>query len=116
MTTFVDRPYGDGQNYRQSNDPITAVGPGTPIRLIGTDVVVQLDGPATAVTCTVQRSMKDPAGPTGASWAPVDTISGNPSTGIVPSIYSEPGCAWWRLNITALTGSLVNASVAGKGA
>jgi hypothetical protein len=101
-------------------DTLTAVGFTTPILFCACDIALQLDGVATAVTAQVQRSVRNPSGADnagGPAWAPVDVaVSGNAATGIVPVKYSEPGMAWWRVSVTALTGASVGVSLTGKGA
>lgn len=77
-------------------------------------LVVQITGAATSVTFVVERSTKNPALFTP-NWAPAkDPISGNPSTGMIPEGFYEPGVAWWRVRITAMTGTTVKVCIAGK--
>lgn len=95
---------------------LTATGATDWIKLAG-ELVVQITGDATAVTATVQRSAVDPsADGSTADPAPAgDDITGDPSSGIQPIAYLEPGVAWWRVNVTALTGDHLRIAISGKG-
>ena len=76
---------------------------------------VQVTGVATAITGTVQRSTRDPAG--GApNIAVVAPLTGNPSTGIAPEFFNEPGIAWWRVDVSALSGAGATVAITGAGA
>jgi hypothetical protein len=70
------------------------------------------NGSCTSVTGVIERSGANPdptAGGPGACPVKADStgLSGNPSSAgsILPLIYEEPGYAWWRFNISAMTGT-----------
>jgi hypothetical protein len=100
-------------------EKITAVGK-TGFAVFRDGVVLQASGVATAVTMVLERHpvLPDNATPSAASinWAPADVaITGNPSTGLVPTLYQGRGEAWLRVNVTALTGASVDVHLAGEG-
>lgn len=80
------------------------------------NVTVQVDGAATAITLTVERTTQDPTSGVAVTAAPASTttITGNPATGIQPSVYIETGVAWWRATLSALTGT-ATVALSGKG-
>lgn len=79
------------------------------------DIAVQITGSATAVTAVVERSTRNPSNTPNAAPLSADNITGNPSTGIPVTSFYEPGAAWWRVRLTALTGGTVNVSFASSG-
>lgn len=96
---------------RHLEQQLTAVGETDWVCLTG-DVALQVTGAATAVTVQLQRSTKDPT--VAANPVTVDeVVTGNPSTGIKPVAYLEPGVAWWRGKVTALIGASVQISICG---
>jgi len=112
-TEFIITPPGGG--YRTGRATLTATGQTGWMKFIAGDLIVQLDGAATAVTASVQRSSTNPA-LGSVTPAPADStgFTGNPSTGIAPNIYTETGVGWWRVNVTDLTGTPLNISLTGK--
>lgn len=74
---------------------------------------VQITGAATSISAVIERSTRDPAGTAGPNAATIDTITGNPSTGIVPSSYEEDGMSWVRWRVPTLNGA-AHLSLAGK--
>lgn len=91
----------------------TAVGVTEGVRVRGA-VAIQYTGSATAITSVVERSTIDPV-LGNPNWARVEDtpVSGNPSTGMTVSSYTEPAIAWWRVRLTALTGTSVTVSISG---
>lgn len=87
-------------------------------RFVACDICAQVSGSASAVVAVVQRSDVNP-GADGAlaQAAPADAtgFTGNPTTGIAPNIYTEPGVGWWRINVTTVTAGTVRASLSGIG-
>jgi hypothetical protein len=79
------------------------------------DIAIQLVGAATAVTAVVERSPVHPS--EGAIAGPVSTtpLTGNPSTGMPVASFFEPGVAWWRVRLTALTGDALTVAVSAVG-
>lgn len=78
-------------------------------------LVLSLSGTATAVTVQVQRSPTPPDRLGNASWAPADVaVSGSLATGVLPVEYIEPTFGWWRVNVTAVSGGTVSASLSGQ--
>ena len=73
-------------------------------------LIVQVTGAATAVSIDIERSTINPV-MAAANPAKVATITGNPATGITPSIYEEPGAGWWRAKLTSITGTPVHISI-----
>ena len=83
------------------------------MRLGPGDVAVQLSGDGT-VTAIVERSTRVP---TAANWAPADSevLTGSLDTGIEAVLFREPARAWWRVRVTARTGT-VKVSINGRAA
>lgn len=100
-------------DYTQLDEDVTAAPHSTaPIRVTG-EIALQIAGAATAVTAQVERSTRDPA--VSPNWAPAgDPVSGNPSTGIQCKRYDEPTRAWWRVTVTAITGSGLSVVLSGE--
>lgn len=84
------------------------------------EIILQVDGAATAVTVVLDRMTCNPdaTGLAEQSYAPVtDTnTTGNPATGIQSRVFMETGIAWWRPRVTSLTGAPVFVSLSGRGA
>lgn len=99
---------------RMLEHSFTAVGATDWVKLTG-EIAVQITGAATAITAKVQRSTRDPDDTPNTANVGED-ITGNPSTGIDPVGFTEPGAAWWRVDVTALTGSPAEVSLSGGGA
>lgn len=100
----VERATGD-LVFQQVTEDHSAVGTTEAIRVIG-EIALQISGDATAITAVLERSTRDPG--LGANWAPAgDAISGNPSTGLQVKRYAEPTRAWYRVNISSITGGSV---------
>lgn len=78
------------------------------------DIAIQITGTATSVTAVVERATR---GPTNTpNPAPVgDAITGNALSGIPVATFYEPGVAWWRVRITAISGGIANISITGSG-
>lgn len=97
------------------NQRLTAVNDVTDWVLCQKDIAVQLTGPSTVVTAVVERSTINPA--LGANPAPLDStnLTGNPTTGINVNQFYEPGAAWWRVRVTALTGTAVDVALTTSG-
>lgn len=75
---------------------------------------VSVWGTATLCSVQVQRSATGPDDPLGVNFVPADIpITGNPSTGLTPVIYTEPSFGWWRVNVTSITGGSLNTSISG---
>lgn len=70
---------------------------------ISGSLAVQFSGAGTSITYKVERSTVDPAG-TANTVLMAASATVNPSTGVVPLFYTEPGVAWYRVNVTAITG------------
>lgn len=84
------------------------------IQFANCEVIVTVSGTATSCTVQVQRSAFSPTDPLGPLWVPADVvITGDPATGILPVVYSEPAFGWWRLNVTTITGGYLNATFSG---
>jgi len=87
-------------------------------KFIDTQIAVQIDGDATSVTATVLRAGINPyQNPNTTTGAPADSsgITGDPSTGIPPNLYTEPGVGWWAVDVTALSGGSINVTMSGIG-
>lgn len=97
--------------------PFTTTGSTEWAKFQDTMVIVQLDGTATSVTAIVERTTLDPNRSDVFYYAPADDtpITGDPSSGISPSIYQEYGVAWWRVRLTAVAGGTCVASMSGRG-
>lgn len=110
--------WGRDNRFRSDVTDVTAAPTSTPpVRLAG-QVAVQITGTATAITAAIERSVVDPGadGSTGA-WAPARApITGNPSTGIEVLAFYEPGVAWWRVRVTAMTGAAAAVALSGGAA
>lgn len=110
-----------GYNF-SSGEPATIInnltesGDVTEWALVAGKLAVQITGTASAVTAVVERSTFDPGETANTVVVDNEPITGNPSTGIFPVVYEEPGAAWWRVRLTALTGGMVNVSISGKAA
>lgn len=74
-------------------------------------LAVQITGTATDVTILVERSTRAPDDPAGLNTAVVDTLTGNPATGLAPAGFDEPGLAWWRARATGITGGEVTIAI-----
>jgi hypothetical protein len=76
---------------------------------------VQITGQATSITAVVERSSLDPLSSDGANPTPADgvTLTGDPSSGLIPTGYYEPGTAWWRVRVSSLSGGVVTISLSG---
>lgn len=86
-----------------------------PLLLSAGNVLVSISGTATSITAQVQRCDNDPNGPLGANWVPVDSgTTGNPSTGMQPTLYIEPGLGQWRIAASAVSGGYVNCTISGQ--
>jgi len=98
------------------NRAITAIGQSTDWVEFVHSLAIQVTGPATAVTLVVERStIKPDANGAGGNPAPVGSvITGNPSTGLEPQLYEEPGRGWWRARCTAITGASVLVDLTGR--
>lgn len=107
--------FNDARQRKTINQNLTAVGDVSDWVLCQRDIAVQITGVATAVTAVVERSTVNPT--QGGNPAPVatDPISGNASTGITVAQFYEPGSAWWRVRLTALTGASVDVGIATSG-
>lgn len=90
--------------FNQFDQDFSATGSTDPIRFGPGEVVVQLSGTGT-VTAIVERSTRAPS---AANWAPADydPISGDLDVGVAAERYAEPVRAWWRVSITARTGTV----------
>ena len=101
----TNRVYPQGTGYVTQEDQLTTTGTTTPLKVVGGSVAYSFDGAATSITGTIQRSVDG-----GTTWhlATTSAVSGNPSTFIAPVLNTESGIAWYRVNITAITGSPVN--------
>lgn len=90
------------------NQDFIAPGSSNPLRLreSGNGVVFHLSGTGT-FTAVVERSTRDPQRSAG-NWARAedDDWAGNLSTGVAPRVYNEPARGWWRLRVTALSGTI----------
>jgi hypothetical protein len=114
-TTEVTHQILEGEQVRRFNATQAFSAPGVTdwIRAFE-QIAVQITGGATSVTAQVERSTEDPAATVNPAPAG-DPITGNPATGIKPVAYAEPGAAWWRVNLSAVSGGTANVSLAGKG-
>jgi hypothetical protein len=117
-TTLATLDFNEVEETRRKNatETFTATGETDWVKLYG-ELVVQLTGAATVVSAQVERSVVDP-GEDGSTADPApagDAITGNPSTGIQPAAYLEPGVGWWRVKVTALTGTPLRVAISGKG-
>lgn len=120
-STVVDRFLNHSHKTTISQLFTVAATSGDPV-LLTDQLVVSITGVATAIAGVVERHpvlttdgvAPDPASP---NWAPADAvaISGNPSTGMVPLSYFEPGLAWWRFRSTSKTGASVTVAISGTG-
>lgn len=104
-----------GVNKIVTNQNLTANGDVSSWVLCQGDIAVQVSGVATAATLVVERSTRNPSDTPNPAPLSADTITGNPSTGINVASYYEPGAAWWRVRVTALTGTSVDVSFATTG-
>jgi hypothetical protein len=84
------------------------------LRLSG-QLAIQITGTATAVSVQVERSTRDPQTLTPNTAPAGDVITGNPATGMQPKAYAEPGVAWWRAKLTAITGADCTVAINGIG-
>lgn len=102
-----------GPERQEMSQTLESAGASDPIRLKG-PLSVQLTGTATAITARVERSTQNPTGTP--NWAPAETetFSGNLAEGIAARAYEEPVAAYWRVNVTALTGGNVSVSIIGE--
>lgn len=82
------------------------------VQFSNTDIMAQVVGTGSAITVVIERSAVDPITPGGPAvlMGPVSPtigsgVSGNPSTGITTSLYTEIGVGWWRATVSALTGT-----------
>lgn len=98
-----------------TNQLLTANGDVSDWVLCEGDIALQITGSATSVTAVVERSTRNPSGTPNPAPLSSDTITGNPSTGMNVASYYEPGAAYWRVRLTALSGSGVNVSFATTG-
>jgi hypothetical protein len=82
--------------------------------IVGPSFLIEVTGTATAIAINAFRSAIDPTG--GALGVPADSnqIAGNPSTGMSPTEYSEPGLGWWRFQVVSMTGAAAQLAVSGK--
>lgn len=78
-------------------------------------LAVQITGSASALTYMVERSVTDPNGNMGAHAAPADDapLKGEPILGMSPQGYFEPGCAWWRVTISSMSGGPLLVAISG---
>lgn len=83
--------------------------------LLSNYIAVSVSGSATAVSLMVERSVTDPKGQIGAKpvFADDAPIQGNPSQGISPVAYMEPGSAWWRVRVVNVAGGDAFVSISG---
>lgn len=98
-----------------TNQSLTANGDVSDWVLCQGDIAIQITGTATAVTAVVERSTRNPSNTPNPAPLSADTITGNPTTGVNVASYYEPGAAYWRVRLTALTGAGVNVSFATTG-
>jgi hypothetical protein len=105
-------PLPKGYPYSVTANTLTAPGATDSVLVAGGSVAVSLDGPATSVTGTIQRSVDG-----GANWhlATASAITAVAAGG-APIVINESGMAWYRVNVTALTGAnvIVSLSVQNK--
>lgn len=104
---------GDKATASILEENLTAVGATQGVRVRGS-VAIQYTGAATSITSVVERSTIDPVLGTP-NWARVEDtpVTGNPSAGMTVASYTEPAIAWWRVRLTAITGSPVTVSISG---
>lgn len=83
--------------------------------LLSNYIAVSVSGSATSVSIMVERSVTEPTGKIGATPVAADDapIQGNPSQGMSPVAYMEPGAAWWRIRVLDLAGGNVFVSLSG---
>ncbi len=98
-----------------TNQRLTAVGDVSDWVLCQGDIAIQVTGTATAVSFIVERSTRNPSDTPNPAPVATDPVTGNPSTGVNVLSYVEPGVAYWRVRITAMTGSNVDVSFATSG-
>lgn len=107
----LEQPGAGVRDFHKLDQDFSVAGQSSPIRLAG-DVSVQVSGTATSFTGKLERSTRDPN--SGPNWAPAaPTISGDLSAGIQAMILKEPTIAWWRLNISVLSGGTLQFNIAG---
>jgi hypothetical protein len=84
-------------------------------RFANCSIIAQVSGSATGITASIERADLDPANyPENAAPADSAGFTGDPSSGMVPKLYSETGTGWWRWNISAISGGSVTISLAGS--
>ncbi len=96
------------------DENLSAPGATEPVRLNRGDVVVQLAGTGT-VTAVIERATRDPN--SDPNWAPADTgeVTGDLADGLPVMLFSEPTLGWWRVRVTACSGT-VQVHISGESA
>lgn len=81
-------------------------------------LAVQITGAASNLVYVVERSATDPNGDLGAHPAPADAapLKGDPTLGMSPQGYFEPGTAWWRVNVSSFDGGPILVAISGTSA
>ena len=106
------RPVGD-QIVQTAYVTLSAPGEMDWVQFVTTDVVAQIEGAATSVTAIVERSVFNPYEQVTNGAPAAEPITGNPATGISPSVYVEPALGWWRVRLTAISGGSATISLSG---
>lgn len=83
------------------------------MQITGT-VAIQITGVATAVTAKIERSTENPVSSTANPVQIGADLTGNPSTTGIYSSSTEPGAAYWRVRLTAMTGVSCNIYISAK--
>lgn len=78
-------------------------------------LAVQITGAASNLTYVVERSVTDPESDLGAHPAPADDapLKGDPTLGMSPQGYFEPGTAWWRVTVNSFDGGPILVAISG---
>lgn len=77
------------------------------------NIAIHITGVATAITATLKRSIENPNLVTANSVTVGASITGNPTTGIYRAD-SEAGAAWWRVELSVLTGASAVVYISGR--
>ena len=111
-TTYSPRMVSTGSAlYDTAADSFAAAGATDAVSFVGTGIIVQFGGNATAMTAVLERSATDPA--VAPSWSTIDTFTGAPAS-LTPNSYDETGVGWWRVRLTNLSGGAATVALSGR--
>lgn len=80
------------------------------------ELAVQVTGDASAITLLVERSTRQPTRTVQPNTVPAgEPITGDPSAGIQPRAYIEPGVGWWRVRCVEISGGAAVVAINGIG-